>query len=44
MTWMQTQGLEIAGGSWETYLSDPAVVTDPAKYETIVTIPVRKRA
>jgi effector-binding domain-containing protein len=43
MVWVAGQGLEIAGGSWETYLSDPAVVTDPAQYQTIVAIPVRKK-
>jgi effector-binding domain-containing protein len=35
------QGLELATGMWETYLSDPSAEPDPSTWRTEVTWPVR---
>lgn len=37
--WAQEQGLELAEGMWETYLSEPS--GDPATWRTEITWPVR---
>ena len=39
--WAQEQGLELAEGMWETYLSDPSAEPDPATWRTEITWPVR---
>ncbi len=38
--WIDKQGLRVAGAAREMYLSDPAVVKDPASYETELLWPV----
>ena len=40
-TWALEQGLELAEGMWETYLSDPSAEPDPATWRTEITWPVR---
>jgi effector-binding domain-containing protein len=39
--WAASQGLELAGAMWESYLTDPAAEPDPAKWQTLITWPVR---
>ena len=38
--WMQEQGLSPASKMWETYISDPAIERDPAKWVTRLFWPV----
>lgn len=40
MAWVAAQGLRLAVGMWETYLSDPAAEPDPATWRTEITWPV----
>ena len=39
--WIDAHELETRGAPWETYVSDPAHVPDPAKWETEVVYPLR---
>lgn len=38
--WIAAEGLTPAEDLWETYLTDPATVTDPGKYQTELTRPL----
>lgn len=38
---MQEMGLEMAGDPWETYMTDPSMEPDPAKWLTVVSWPVK---
>jgi effector-binding domain-containing protein len=40
MAWVQGQGLRLATGMWESYLSDPAAEPDPATWRTQITWPL----
>jgi effector-binding domain-containing protein len=39
--WISEQGLTEAGVPWETYLTNPSEVLDPARWETDLVYPVR---
>lgn len=39
--WVTAQGLELAEGMWESYLSDPEAEPDPASWLTRITWPLR---
>ena len=39
-SWIDRKGLRIAGPAREMYVTDPALVTDPANYETELLWPV----
>lgn len=38
--WAASQGLQLAEGMWESYLTDPSVQPDPATWRTLITWPV----
>jgi len=38
--WARAEGLHLAVGMWETYLSDPSAEPDPATWRTQITWPV----
>ena len=40
MAWMKANGHEPAGKMWETYLTDPEMEKDPAKWVTVMFWPV----
>lgn len=40
IAWAQEQGLELAVGMWETYLSDPSAEPDPSTWRTEITWPL----
>lgn len=40
VAWSQQQGLELAEGMWETYLSDPSAEPDPSTWRTLITWPL----
>ena len=40
MAWAQSEGLDLAGAMWESYLSDPSAEPDPETWQTAVTWPV----
>ena len=39
--WLREQGKEIAGARWESYLTDPGKVPNPAKWKTELFWPIR---
>ncbi len=39
--WVESQGLEPAGGAWEVYLTDPGAEPDQSKWRTDIFIPVK---
>lgn len=39
-SWMAERGLQPAVGMWESYLSDPEIEPDPARWQTMVTWPI----
>lgn len=41
-SWVQEQGLALAGGMWESYLSDPEAEPDPATWLTRITCPLAR--
>jgi effector-binding domain-containing protein len=41
--WAESKGREAAGGSWEVYLIGPSQESDPAKYETKLYLPLKKK-
>lgn len=41
MAWAAAEGLELAEGMWEQYVSDPSAEPDPANWQTLITWPVR---
>ena len=40
MTWVKLEGLELAEGMWEQYVSDPAAEPDPATWRTLIVWPL----
>lgn len=40
LAWAQEQGLTLADGMWESYLSDPSAEPDPATWRTLITWPL----
>jgi effector-binding domain-containing protein len=40
MAWVQSEGLELAVGMWEQYLSDPSAEPDPATWQTRIVWPL----
>ena len=40
--WIRAQGLQAAGAPWETYLTDPGEVPDPAQWRTEVVVPLAR--
>lgn len=42
--WMAANGFEAAGPHWEEYVTDPSREPDPAKYETRVVMPAKKKS
>ena len=42
MAWVADRRLAMAGGMWETYLTDPAAEPDPATWRTEITWPLRE--
>lgn len=38
--WAASQGLQLAEGMWESYLTDPSVQPDPASWRTAITWPI----
>jgi effector-binding domain-containing protein len=41
LSWVSEHGRELAGDSWEVYLSDPATEPDPATWRTQIVQPYR---
>jgi effector-binding domain-containing protein len=39
--WAASEGLELSGAMWESYLSDPDAEPDPTKWRTLITWPLR---
>jgi effector-binding domain-containing protein len=39
--WAASQGLELSGAMWESYLTDPGAEPDPTKWQTLITWPIR---
>jgi effector-binding domain-containing protein len=39
--WAEAEGLQLATGMWESYLSDPSAEPDPATWQTLISWPVR---
>ena len=39
--WVGSQGLEMAQQMWESYLTDPSAEPDSAKWQTLITWPLR---
>jgi effector-binding domain-containing protein len=42
MAWVGAQGLTLAEGMWETYLTDPSAVSDPGEWQTLILWPLRE--
>lgn len=40
LAWVQAQGLELAAGMWESYLSDPGAEPDPSTWRTLIVWPL----
>jgi effector-binding domain-containing protein len=40
MAWMRAEGLTLAEGMWESYLSDPSVEPDPNTWRTLIVWPL----
>lgn len=40
MTWVKLEGLTLAEGMWEQYVSDPAAEPDPATWKTLIVWPL----
>lgn len=40
MAWAQAQGLTLAEGMWESYLSDPGAEPDPSTWRTLIVWPL----
>ena len=40
MTWVKLEGLELAEGMWEQYVSDPSAEPDPATWRTLIVWPL----
>lgn len=41
LAWAQGEGLTLAVGMWESYLSDPATEPDPSAWRTLITWPLQ---
>jgi effector-binding domain-containing protein len=41
MTWVMLEGLTLAEGMWEQYVSDPDAEPDPATWRTLIVWPLR---
>jgi len=39
--WIEDNGLKVTGAPWETYVTDPAEVPDPAQWQTQIVWPVQ---
>ena len=40
MAWTEAEGLTLAEGMWESYLSDPSAEPDPATWRTLIVWPL----
>ena len=40
MTWVKLEGLALADGMWEQYVSDPSAEPDPATWRTLIVWPL----
>jgi effector-binding domain-containing protein len=40
IAWSQAEGLTLAEGMWESYLSDPSAEPDPSTWRTLIVWPL----
>jgi effector-binding domain-containing protein len=40
MVWTRAEGLTLAQGAWEVYLSDPSTEPDPSTWRTLIVWPL----